>query len=269
MCKKATIGVIGLLVLAALLFGGRLIPYAQTAAEKIRNSAQDSVPISFQIDAARKQLKKIDPEIKDMVWQIAKEKSAIKRLSGELEAQAKTLEKSYSEMMTLREHLNSGEEFYVSVKGDQYANTRVKEDLRHRLSVYQTAEKTKEKSGQILELRQQALESAMAKLEEAQAQKRELEVQVENLLARQRMVEVAKTATKNIEINDSQLALTREMIEEISAKIDAEEEMLNLAPKYLGQIPVSPDSEVNTADVVQEFDEYFGRTGEDDDVVRN
>ena len=69
-------------------------------------------------------------------------------------------------------------------------------------------------------------------------QQRELEVQIENLTARQRMVEVAKTASQ-IEIDDSQLARTRKMIDDISARIDTEEEMLSLD---LDVIFISADS---------------------------
>ncbi|MCH2181208.1 MAG: hypothetical protein MK108_04310 [Mariniblastus sp.] len=258
MFKKLTLGVLGVVLIGGLLFGNRIVPYAKTAYEKVRATAQDTVPISFQIDAAKEQLKKIDPEIKDMVWQIAKEKAQIKRLSSEMVLQEENMSKRYDEMITLRKHLETGDEFYVATNGKAYANDRVKEDLAHRFSVYKTAEKTFEKSKQIQELREQALETALVKLEQAQSIQRELQVQIENLNARQRMVDVAKTAS-NIHIDDSQLARTQGMIDEISAKIDTEEEMLNLAPKYFGQIPVSQDEIVSDRDILQEMDDYFNQ----------
>jgi chromosome segregation ATPase len=267
MCKKATFAILGLLLVGGFLFGGNLIPYAQTTFQRVRAHAQDAVPMDVQLDAARAQLEKIDPEIKNMVWQIAKEKAQIKRLSGDLDQQTEALTKRYNEMMTLREHVASGAEVYVATNGKAYTNERVKEDLRHRLSIYQTAEKTKEKSEQILELRRAALESALAKLDEAQAQQRELEVQIENLTARQRMVEVAQTASQ-IDIDNSQLSKTRKMIDDISARIDTQEEMLSLVPKYFGQIPVSSDEVISAdSDVVQEFDAYFNKV-DDGTVVK-
>ncbi len=257
MLKKAAFYGLGLLLVGGLLFGSRIVPYAQTAFKKIRSSAEQSVPLTFQIDAARDQLKKIDPEIKNMVWQIAKEKAEIKRLEREVEAQSAGLTKKHEELLTLRNHLKSGETVYVATNGKAYTNVRVEEDLRHRFSMFQTAEKTKEKSEQILDLRRKSLEQALAKLEQAQVHQRELEIELENLNARQRMVSVAKTAS-NINIDDSQLARTKSMIEEISAKIDAEEEMLNLAPKYLGEIPVSEGDVSAQGDIAAEIDAYFG-----------
>ena len=259
MFKKLALGVVGVVLVGGLLFGSRIVPYAKTAYEKVRTTAQDTVPISFQIDAAKEQLKKIDPEIKDMVWQIAKEKAQIKRLNSEMVVQEESMSKRYDEMITLREHLETGGEYYVATNGKSYTNSRVKEDLAHRFSVYKTAEKTFDKSKQIQDLREQALETALVKLEQAQSIQRELQVQIENLNARQRMVDVAKTAS-NINIDDSQLARTQSMIDEISAKIDTEEEMLNLAPRYFGQIPVSQDEILSDRDVLKEMDAYFNKS---------
>lgn len=267
MFKKATLGVLAMVLVGGLLFGNRVVPYAKTAYEKVRSTAQDTVPVSFQIDAAKEQLKKIDPEIKDMVWQIAKEKAQIKRLQNEMVNQEDNMTRRYDEMVTLREHLETGNDYYVATNGKSYTNNRVKEDLAHRFSVYKTAEKTFEKSKQIQELREQALETALVKLEQAQSIQRELQVQIENLNARQRMVDVAKTAS-NIHIDDSQLARTKSMIDEISAKIDTEEEMLNLAPKYFGQIPVSKGEILSDRDILEEMDAYFNKV-DSTEVVNN
>lgn len=272
MLKKATFMGLGLLLVGGLLFGSRIGPYAQTAVKKIRNTAEQSVPLTFQIDAARDQLKKIEPEIKNMVWQIAKEKAEIKRLEREVDTQNTSLTKKHEELLTLRNHLKSGETVYVATNGKAYTNTRVEEDLRHRFSMYQTAEKTVEKSQQILDLRRKSLEQALAKLEQAQVHQRELEIELENLNARQRMVDVAKTAS-SINIDDSQLARTKSLIDEISAKIDAEEEMLNLAPKYLGEIPVSEGDVSADGDIAAEIDAYFSQGAEanvaDGNLARN
>ena len=259
MCKKATLGVLGLLLVGGLLFGGKVIPYVQTAFHKVKTSAQESVPVSFQIDAAKAQLAKIDPEIKQMVWQIAKEKAQVKKLAAQLDRQEKTLETQYQEMMTLREHVGSGDKFYVGTNGKAYTNERVEEDLRHRFTMYQTAEKTREKSAEILKLRENSLDSALAQLDEAKSQQRELEIQIENLMARNRMNEVVATASQ-INIDNSQLSKTRQMLEDIDARLAAEEEMLNLIPKYTGQIPVSPETHSADSNILDEMDAYFDKS---------
>ncbi|MEZ6095438.1 MAG: hypothetical protein R3C03_14610 [Pirellulaceae bacterium] len=266
MLKKVALIGLGAVLVGGLLFGGRLVPYAHTAFNKARQAAQQSVPLSFQIDAAKEQLEKINPEIKNMIWQIAKEKAEIKRLERELDSQTTSLGKKQDEILALRQHLTSGDEVYVATNGKAYSNSRVEEDLKHRFSVFKTAKQTVDKTEQILDMRHKALDAAMAKLEQAQSLQRELEVQVENLNARERMVDVAKTAS-SINLDDSQLARTQKMIDEISAKIDAEEEMLALAPQYLGEIPVSADSEWVGKDIGSEIDSYFGNGDETSDLV--
>ena len=269
MCKKATLAVAAVLVVGGLLFGGKLIPYAKTAYRSAVDKAQEAVPIEFQIEAAKDQLKTIGPEINDMVRKIAREKVEIKQLENSVAKQETTLKKRYDEMMVLRNHIQSGDTVYVATNGAAYTNERVREDLKHRFSLYQTAERTLEKEKQILELRQQALSSAFTRLDEAQAQQRELEVQIENLTARNRVVEVTATASQINNFDNSQLSKTREMIDEISSRIDTKEEMLSLAPKYFGQIPVSEDSIDLSGDILDEMDAYFNQKADDSELVQS
>jgi hypothetical protein len=266
MCKKLTLGVLVFALLGGLLFGGKVIPYAQTAFKNVQASAQENVPVGFQIDAAKSQLEKIGPEIKNMVWQIAKEKAQIKKLATDLKQSEKVLGKSYDEMMTLREHMSSGEQFYVATNGKAYNSSRVEEDLRHRFEIYQTAEMTNVKKAEILKIRKTSLETAVAKLDEAKSQKRELEVQIENLTARHRMNEVVATASQ-INIDNSELAKTREMLADIDALVSAKEEMLTIAPKYFGQIPVNADAISSDTDILDEMDAYFDSKQNDDEAT--
>ena len=256
MCKKSTCGIVGLLVVGALLYGSNSLGYLQTAFKGLRQKADQMVPISLQIENAKTQLEKIDPEIKDMVWQIAKEKSQVKKLAAQVADNRQMLEKQQGEMLTLREHLTTGDQFFVATNNQAYTNQRVKEDLSHRFKIFQTAEATLAKSEEILRIRESSLEAAEAKLEEAKSQKRELEVLVENLSARHKMNEVVATASK-INIDNSQLSKTRKLMEDIDARLSAEEELMNLLPRHAGQIPVSGDEFKTDRDIVDEFDAYF------------
>lgn len=267
MFKKMTLGVLGLAIVGGLLFGSNLIPYVKTAVSKARQAAKQQVPISFQIDAAQDQLDRIKPEIYQMVHQIAKEKAQVKRLETELTSNQKNLEISYDEMMTLRGHLGSGEEFYTAANSMTYTNARVKEDLSHRFAIYKTAKQTVESQQQVLESRKKAIDSALEKLDEAKALQRELLVQVDNLRARNRVNEVAKTAS-GIELDGSDLSKAKRMLDDLDAQIAADAEMLQLAPTYFGQIPVSEASVLEQKDVLQEMDEFFGADAESEVVKK-
>jgi len=85
--KKLILGAIGVAVLSGFIFGGNMIPYAQTAYEKAATAVESKVPVSFQIDAAKKQLERIGPEINHMNQEIAKEIVDIKKLANSIKRQ--------------------------------------------------------------------------------------------------------------------------------------------------------------------------------------
>ena len=262
MFKKLTIAAIAVLLVGGLLFGRNLVPYATTTFNKLKQSAQDSIPIDHQIDAAETQLKRIDPEVRRMRHEIAKETVKIKRLTVDMGEKQSRLDKQYAHIMKLRDHLGTGDSHYVS-SGKAFSNDRVKKDLSNHFKSYKTAEATVEKLEQIVELRKQGLDSAKAKLKETIAQKHQLEVQLENLRARQQMIEVAETASK-INFDDSQLSRTRDMIDNIDARLDVKSEMMNLLPESPGTIPMEDEDTTFDGDIVDKVDSYFNNaTGKD------
>ena len=200
-----------------------------------------------------------------MVHEVAKEKVQINKLLVDLKQHKQMLDSSKKEMLALRNHLESGEEFYVAVNSKRFDKSRVEEDLQHRFSIYKTAEATFEKKQEIINIREKSLGNALAKLEQAKIQQQELEVQIENLSARNRMNEVIATANE-LDVNTSQLAKAREMLSDLDATISADEEYLNIMPGFRGQIPVSADSVLPTTDVLKEMDEYFGNESIVDEV---
>ena len=254
--KKIVVGTLGTVLVGGLLFGSNVVPYAQTAYQRLTDSAQDAVPISFQIDAAKQQLAKIGPEVNNMYHQIAKEKVQVKRLEQQLVKQASDLEKSRSEILALRQHLDSGKEFFVATNSKAYTSERVKEDLRHRFTLHRTAEQRLKTAEKTLALRETALNNGFESLEKAQAQQRELQVKIETLNARNRMNDLVKT-TAHYDFDDSQLARTRAMVDDISARIETEEEMMNLAPVVFGQIPVNSEANISAGNLLEELDAYF------------
>jgi len=258
MFKKLTLAALAVLLVGGLLFGRNLIPYAATAYDNVSKAANDMIPVEHQIDAARKQLQQIGPEIKSMRHDIAKEKVAVRKLDKQLIAQRDNLDSQYSKIMALRDHLETGDTHFVS-RGNSYSNDRVKSDLEYRFRNYKTCEQTVEKLERILDIRKQGLGAAELRLEETISQQRELEVQIENLAARQQMLEVEKTAMKiNFENdNNTQIARTREMLENIENRIEVDTQMLNLTPDATGTIPMGEEETSFDGDIVNEIDSYF------------
>ena len=105
--------------------------------------------------------------------------------------------------------------------------------------------------------------TAFEGLEKAQTQQRELAVEIETLTARNRMNDLVKT-THHYDFDDSQLARTRTMVEDIGARIDTEEELLNIAPVAFGQIPVSESNVGDSENILGEIDAWLDAKQTDD-----
>ncbi len=266
MFKKFAIAAVAVLLVGGLLFGRNMVPYATTAFDKIKQRVNDSVPIEHQIDAAEKHLKKIDPEVRRMRHEIAKEKVAINRETEKVVRMKDKLEDQYAHIMRLRDHLETGDSHYVTKK-HAYSNETVKKELSNAFKNYKTGKSTVEKVEKVLELRRQGLTAAVEKMNETIAQQKELEIEIANLRAQLEMVEVAKTANK-INIDDSQLSRTREMMDNISARIEVENEVLELIPNSPGIIPMEDAESTFDGDIVDEIDTYFQKESTDEVVSK-
>lgn len=254
MLKKAALLGGGAILAVALLFGGAVVPYAKSGIHKIRTSVNQSIPVGVQLDAARQQIQDIGPEIRDMVHKVATEKVAISRLQEEIDGMAVQMEGEQSKIVSLREHLKTGDQHYVS-KGRAFTNEQVRKDLAKRFDRFKSTEKRMDAMKQVLNARESSLEAALGKLDETKAQRRELEVLVEELEARMRVVEVQNQAN-HLNLDDSELSTARTMIDSIRAQVEAAEQEANLLPKYLGEIPVETEDQVDE-DIEMQIDAYF------------
>jgi hypothetical protein len=89
------------------------------------------------------------------------------------------------------------------------------------------------------------------------ASKRQLEVDVENLEARLKMVEVAQT-TSNCQFDDSQLGRAKELIADLRGRLSVAEKLVHAESEYRGEIPVSEPAAEN---IVDQVTEYFSPKG--------
>ena len=102
------------------------------------------------------------------------------------------------------------------------------------------------------------------------AAKRQLEVEVENLDARLKMIEVAQT-TSNYNFDDSQLGRAKELVSDLRTRLSVSERMLTVEGDLHDEIPVSgaPASE----NIVDQVTEYLAPAGSsqvaDKSIARN
>ena len=254
MIKKTILVVGGLGLLAVLTFGRDAVSYVSTSAHRVSDAVRDSVPIEFEIDRARKMVKNLIPDIRRNMHVIAKEEVEVEELAGQIEKAEAKLMSEKSDVMKLRTAVSEGRGSYIFA-GRRYSHDQVTTDLARRFERYKTSEATLDSLRDIYDARVRSLDAAREKLQGMLAAKRQLEVDVENLEARLKMVEVAQT-TSDYNFDDSNLARTKELIGDIRTRLTVAEKLVNADVQCDGEIPL--DETVAPEDIVDQVTEYFG-----------
>jgi phage shock protein A len=183
---------------------------------------------------------------------IAKEEVEVERLEDQIATNDAALAKAKQEIVRLRDDVSSPRDFYT-YNGKRYTVQQVKLDLANRFERYQTNDATLQSLREILDARQRSLQAARQKLDGMLAAKRQLEVDVENLEARMKMVQVAQTAS-DINVDDSNLARTKDLIAEIRTRLDVASRLVSAEGQYTGEIDLD---EPKAENIVEEVTEYF------------
>ena len=254
MVKKELMVGAGVVLLLGLLFGRDAASYVTTTMGWVHQSVKDSVPIEFEIERARKMIASLDGDIESNMTLIAREEVAVANLAKDVKAKKDELAKRRGEILRLTHDLESGTESFV-YSGRSYSAKDVKTDLKNRFERFKVMERTVDSNRQVLDARKVGLAAAQEKLDNMLASKSQLEADVENLEARLKMLEVAQT-NSDLKFNDSRLSRTKDLIQDIQARLEVAETLVNSKGAYNGEIQLEAPAE--EADIVDQVTDHFG-----------
>lgn len=261
MIKKLVVTTLGVGVLGGVLGATNLGSYVTTGCRQVSNSVEESVPMAFQIDRARNMVRDLEPEIRHSMHVIAKEEVEVAELDRRLEVATNKAEKDKSEIMRLQSDLSSGKNVF-RYAGHSYSKDEVKEDLARRFNRYKTVDGTIESLQQMRDARQRNLDAAREKLTAMIGAQRQLQVDVENLEAKLKLVEVAE-ASSDFQFDDSKLARAKQLMVDIRTKLDVAAKLANADTTFQEEIPLD---ETHAEDVTTQVAEYFGLESESNDL---
>lgn len=254
--KLAMVGVLGALGAGAVVGTGAW-SYVKTGVHSAHQSMRDNVPIEWEIKRARDMITELKPEIQRNAEIVAREEVAVKRLNEEIGNKETVLAKGRSDIMRLKGDLESASQsgsVHFTYAGRKYSEEQVREDLSNRFKQFQVHEQTTDKLKQVLSARERNLDASRRKLEGMLAAKRELEVEIENIQARLTLVEVAQTNSP-IALDDSRLSSTRQLLDDIATRIDVAERMIASEGALQGTIELN---ETTSPELIDEISDYFG-----------
>ena len=257
MIKRVLFSTVALVILASFFFGRDALSYLSTSVGRIKQSVKESVPVSFELDRARKMVKDLVPDIQRNMHVIAQEEVRVDQLQHQIAGAEQKLDKDKKGLLKLKADAESAQPSF-NYGGRVYTVAQVKSDLSNRFERFKTSESTLTSLQDIYKARQKGLEAARQKLEGMLAAKRQLEVDIENLEARQKMVEVAET-TSNFQIDDSQLGQVKELVTDLRTRLQVAEKMVNADSNLHDEIPLDASA---PADIVDQVTTYFDHNAE-------
>jgi len=251
--KKVAIGGGIATLLLLLLFGRSTWSYLSTTVSRVHDSVKSSVPVDFELDRARRETEQITPEVRKNMHVIASEEVRIEQLEKQIEGLEKKLNQDQTDILRLKSDLESGTNKFTYA-GVTFTATEVRQDLKNRFDEFTTDDETLKTQVKLLHTRQESLRVAQQRLSKMQASQRKLRAEIDNLEARNKMVQVAQ-ASSEFEFDNSQLSEARELVNSINSRIRTDEKLLNAESRPLDRIPLERADE--ETDILDRISSYF------------
>ncbi len=256
MIKKALFTVVALGLTTVVLFGRDAASYVGTTYHRLTSSVKESVPVEFQIDRARGMVRDLAPEIRRSMHVIAKEEVALEQLNAQIQGNEQKVEKDKSEILRLQADLGQNKGVY-QYASRTYTSEQVKQDLARRFSRFKVTDETLANLKGMRDARERNLDAAQQKLAAMINARRKLEVDVQNLEAKSKLVEVAQASSDYV-FDDSQLARAKELITDIRTQLDVAAKLANADVNIETEIPLD---ETSPSDITDQVAEYFSLGG--------
>ncbi len=261
MIKKALLVVVGLGLTTLVLFGRDACSYVSTTYNRLTSSVQESVPTEFQIDRAKQMVRDLEPEIRRAMHVIAKEEVALEQLNRQIDACQTKTEKDKGDILRLQADLGTNQNVY-RYASRTYTSSEVKQDLARRFNRFKVADDTLASMKQMRDARSKNLDAAQQKLAAMINARRKLDIDIENLQAKHKLVEVAQASSECV-IDNSQLARCKELINDIRTRLDVQAKLANADVNVEVEIPLD---EASPSDITDQVTEYFKLNGERNDA---
>jgi hypothetical protein len=250
--KYAAVGVTGMGLLGALVFGRDVVSYVSSSANSVRTAVKDSVPIEFELQRARDMVEGIIPELRANIRLIAEEEVEVAALKKDIDAMAERQVAAKQQISMLRDKLEVQQVSY-RVKGREYSREHLGQQLAQKFDHFRQSDDILASKRRLLETRERSLEAALQMLERTRARKAQLDQQIEALAAQHRLLKAESVGTQ-VQIDGSKLAKAEKLITEITKRLDVAERVLQRESDFLPMLEVDA---LNEADLLDQVDEYF------------
>jgi chromosome segregation ATPase len=263
MVKKIAIVAVAVLAGLFLLNKTNLGSYAGLAWKKVRTSANNQVPLEFEIERVRHEVAKLGPDMRQHLSAIATEEVAVENLREDVSNTRAQLAKQKETVLTMKRDLakaDAGNVTYVTYGDRKWSVSRVRDKLARDWASYKRCEEGLQSKEKLLEVKEEALAAARDQLAAMKDKKAQLEVQVAQLEAELKTLRVAQTRS-DFQLDDSRLARINASVAQIHDRLRILKKEQDLRGQFANDLEIPVEKAVKTADVIKEIDEHFGKDG--------
>src|SRR6185312_15972832 len=264
MIKKALLLVLGVGLTTSVLFGRNAASYVSTTYHRLTSSVEEAVPVDFQIDRAKQMVRDLDPEIRRSMHVIAKEEVAVEQLTTQITGNQEKVEKDKQDILRLQADLGQNKSVY-HYASRTFSCDEVKQDLSRRFNRFKVSDDTLASMKQMRDAREKNLDAAQQKLGAMINARRKLEVDIQNLEAKRKLVEVAQASSDYV-FDDSQLARAKDLINDIRTRLDVAAKLANADVNVQTEIPLD---EVAPQDITDQVTQYFKLDDKSEKVAKS
>lgn len=211
----------GLFLLGFLLFGSAAFSHVEHGVSWVRDRAQDSVPVEYELERAQDLIEKTEPQIRACKRAIAERQVEIRYLKREI-AQLEDRHVDERNRLGAQAAMLSDAKPVYHLSGRNVSRALLERDAEARLARVKTAESMLGSKRQRLEFLEKSLDDAALRLEELKAQRETLMAEVAKIQAKVQEVEALKTMTLDVEVDGSNLSSARQILERLEKKLDTD-----------------------------------------------
>jgi chromosome segregation ATPase len=210
-------GVLGLVILAKTT---NVSSYVSTAWCQAKQSVKSSVPTKFEIDRIRNEVASLDQDLTQMIRPIAESKVHVDRLRKDIAKSEETLADQKKVLLNATNEVKSGRKEFVYA-GKTYSAEQVKTKIAIDFTAYQRLESSVTAQRKLLEAKETSLKAAQEQLVTVMSKKKEYEVRLAELEAKNEINQVAATGT-DLKIDGTRAATIEQALRELEDKISAD-----------------------------------------------
>jgi peptidoglycan hydrolase CwlO-like protein len=234
MKKLFVLGVIGAVAVVAAAKTTGAWSYVRTSIAQVRNDVKEHIPVKFELDRIREELKEMDHDISNMVRPIAEYKVAIERMRKDITRSQGKIDEQKKLLLSVVEDLKANPK-QVCYNGVNYPASRVQKQLERDTDRLKQLEKYVKTQQQVLESKEASLAATHDQLNKLVSKKRDYEIRLAQIEAQNEALQTLKIGS-DIRIDNSTATRIDDALNNIEQRIEVEMQVAQQKTADLGVI---------------------------------